>query len=115
MSTPTPTTVPSSAEVRSRLLSMTLAQLEALGKQCDVPYTTLLKIRNGQTKTPRLETVHVIWPALLEREAAAASEGGAAAAAVSSTAAPAPPAPSSPPAGDPPADQSPLSLAEQGA
>lgn len=52
---------------------MTLAQLEQLATDSGVPFTTLVKVRNGQTENPRLETVHAIWPRLLEREASNAS------------------------------------------
>jgi predicted transcriptional regulator len=63
------TVIPSPADVRAKLAPLTLAQLEDLAKRCDVPFTTLVKVRNGQTENPRLETVHAIWPALTAPEA----------------------------------------------
>lgn len=67
------TVIPSPSEVRAKLAPMTLAQLEQLATDSGVPFTTLVKVRNGQTENPRLETVHAIWPRLLEREAPNAS------------------------------------------
>jgi predicted transcriptional regulator len=56
------TIIPSAAEFRAKLAPLTLAQLEALAKRCGVPFTTLVKIRNGQTGNPRLDTVRMVWP-----------------------------------------------------
>jgi predicted transcriptional regulator len=63
------TTIPSPAEVRAKLAPMSLAKLEELATRTGVPFTTLVKLRNGQTENPRLETVHAIWPALTAPEA----------------------------------------------
>jgi predicted transcriptional regulator len=67
------TTIPSPADVRAKLAPMNLAQLEELSKLSDVPFTTLVKLRNGQTENPRLETVHAIWPHLPATEPARAA------------------------------------------
>lgn len=58
-------TIPSAAEVRARLESLSAADLEALAGRVSVPVTTLIKVRNGQTANPRLETVRAIWSELL--------------------------------------------------
>ena len=56
--------IPSADEVRARLLRYTTAGLMRLAEKCGVPWTTLVKIRNGQTTDPRLETVRAVWPHL---------------------------------------------------
>jgi len=61
-------TIPSAAEVRARLESLSAADLEALAGRVSVPVTTLIKVRNGQTANPRLETVRAIWSELLGTE-----------------------------------------------
>jgi hypothetical protein len=66
------TEIPSAADVRSRLAAMPLAAVEALGERCGVPLATLIKIRNGQTDNPRIETVRAIWPELVGTEGAPA-------------------------------------------
>lgn len=58
------TDIPSAAAVRARLETMKRAQLVALAKQTDVPFTTLWKIRSGETADPRLETVRKVWPVI---------------------------------------------------
>lgn len=64
--------IPSAGEVRSRLQALEPGQLEALAQRSGVPVTTLIKVRNGQTANPRLETVRVIWPELISAEDAPA-------------------------------------------
>lgn len=56
--------IPSAADVRARLLPYSTSSLMRLGEKCGVPWTTLAKIRNGQTSDPRLETVRAVWPHL---------------------------------------------------
>jgi predicted transcriptional regulator len=68
------TSVPSPAEVRAKLQPLTMAQLESLAGDSGVPFTTLVKVRNGQTENPRLDTVHAIWPRLTERDASGAAD-----------------------------------------
>jgi hypothetical protein len=58
------TDIPSAAAVRARLETMKRAQLLALARQTDVPFTTLWKIRSGETVDPRLETVRKVWPVI---------------------------------------------------
>ena len=58
------TTIPSATELRERLLALTYAQLQALCNKTGAPFTTVWKIRAGETENPRLETVRAIWPEL---------------------------------------------------
>lgn len=58
-------TIPSSADVRDRLAGLSRAQLVQLAEQTGTPFTTLLKIRRGETQDPKLETVRSIWSALV--------------------------------------------------
>jgi predicted transcriptional regulator len=66
------THIPSAAELRERLALMGHAQVQALAARAHVPFTTLWKIRTGETADPRLETVRAIWPELIETEGAPA-------------------------------------------
>jgi predicted transcriptional regulator len=65
--------IPSAAEVRSRLMSLTPTQVEQLAEQTHVPLPTLIKIRHGQTENPRIETVRALWSALVEMKPAEAA------------------------------------------
>lgn len=60
--------IPSPAQVRALLAPMNQAQIQALADRSGVPFTTLLKVRTGETANPRLETVRAIWPELSESE-----------------------------------------------
>ena len=55
-------TLPPIADVATRLHAMTARQLQLLALLSGVPEHTLLKIRNGQTVSPRYETVRAILP-----------------------------------------------------
>ncbi len=57
--------------MRERLRPMTGRQLDALARMSGVPVTTLIKIRNGQTRDPRIDTVREFWPLVGEIEHAA--------------------------------------------
>ena len=60
-----PTVVfPPLAMVRARLGAMTQAELRRLADDSGVPYPTLVKIRQGTTKNPGLETVRKFFPLL---------------------------------------------------
>jgi predicted transcriptional regulator len=52
---------PSMEDVRSRLMALAQAELEALAERSKVPLPTLVKIRYGQTENPRIETVRALW------------------------------------------------------
>lgn len=66
------THIPSAAELRARLAELGHAQVQALAARASVPFTTLWKIRTGETADPRLETVRAIWPELIGTEGAPA-------------------------------------------
>lgn len=55
-------TLPSAAEVKARLHPLTNEQLQALADASGVPFTTLWKIRAGETANPRLDTVRQFLP-----------------------------------------------------
>lgn len=57
-------TVPTAADVSSALEPMTTAQLQRLAELSGVPFHTLLKIRGGETKNPRVDSVAKFWPHL---------------------------------------------------
>jgi hypothetical protein len=57
-------TVPTAADVSSALKLMTTAQLQQLAELSGVPFHTLLKIRGGETKNPRVDSVAKFWPHL---------------------------------------------------
>jgi hypothetical protein len=53
---------PTSAQVRELLAGFTLKQLETLAELSGVPFTTLYKIKNEDTKNPGIDTVHKFLP-----------------------------------------------------
>ena len=53
--------IPTAAEIRERLSPLTTAQTQALAEASDVPFTTLLKIKNGVTDNPRIDTVQQFY------------------------------------------------------
>ena len=58
--------IPSVAEVRAQLEGVDTAQLKRLAVRADVPFTTLWKIRSGETGNPGIETVRKFWPVINE-------------------------------------------------
>jgi predicted transcriptional regulator len=56
------TTIPSAADVRAKLEPLTNAQLQKLADLSGVPFTTLWKVRAGETKDPRIDTVREFLP-----------------------------------------------------
>lgn len=66
-------TVASSDEVRAALAPLALKQLEALAELSGVPFTTIYKIKRGETANPGIETVrqflHLV-PAVVAAEGA---------------------------------------------
>lgn len=63
--------IPSVDEVRRCLKALGHSQLQALARLSGVPFTTLWKVRNGETENPGLETVRKFMPFLsAAREAA---------------------------------------------
>lgn len=51
------TSIPPITAVREQLGGMSYAELQKLADASGVPFTTLLKIRDGTTKNPGIETV----------------------------------------------------------
>ena len=49
--------IPTAADIRGRLVLLGHAQAKELSKISGVPFTTLWKIRSGETANPRIETV----------------------------------------------------------
>jgi predicted transcriptional regulator len=64
------TSIPSSEQIRARLHGLSHAEVRALSVRTGAPFTTLWKIRSGETADPRIETVRAIWPALVEHASA---------------------------------------------
>jgi hypothetical protein len=58
------TSIPSAAEVRLRLEKLPHAELKGLACASAVPFTTLWKIRSGETRNPGIETVRQFLPLL---------------------------------------------------
>lgn len=57
--------IPAAAEVRGRLMQLSRRSVIDLASRTGVPFPTLVKIRNGQTMNPGVETVRQFWPALI--------------------------------------------------
>lgn len=55
---------PTVAAIREALDPLTIAQLTALAETSGVPFTTLYKIKLGDTKNPGIETVRKFLPHL---------------------------------------------------
>jgi hypothetical protein len=51
------TSIPTVPEVREWLYSLSLAGLQAVADNSNVPFTTLVKIRLGLTKNPHFDTM----------------------------------------------------------
>jgi len=49
--------IPSISEIRRRLEPLNHAAIRTLADVSEVPFTTLLKIRSGETQNPGIETV----------------------------------------------------------
>lgn len=58
--------IPSADEVRQALKPLNLKQLEALARASGVPFTTIYKIKLGDTVNPGIETVRQFLPFLAE-------------------------------------------------
>lgn len=56
------TEIPSAGQVREQLLRLGYAQVQHLSKLSGVPFTTLWKVRTGETENPRLESVRAFMP-----------------------------------------------------
>lgn len=56
--------LPSPEELRAMLAGMNYAAMERLSSVSGVPFHTIRKIRDGETKDPGLSTAHALWPHL---------------------------------------------------
>lgn len=56
------TSIPSAADVQTWLEPFDNRQLQRLADLSGVPFTTLWKIRSGETANPRIDTVRQIEP-----------------------------------------------------
>ena len=59
------TNIPSAEEIKALFGGLTHAQVVALAANTGVPFTTLWKIKSGETANPRIETVRQFMPALV--------------------------------------------------
>lgn len=67
--------IPSAADVRSRLTRLSHAQVKALAAASAVPFTTLWKVRTGETRNPGVETVRQFWPHISKAGAPSIPDG----------------------------------------
>lgn len=54
--------IPTAAEVQAQLMRLGHAQMHELSRLSGVPFTTLWKVRAGDTTNPGLETVRKFMP-----------------------------------------------------
>lgn len=64
-------TIPTVAQVQAELLRLGHAQMHELSRLSGVPFTTLWKVRAGETANPGIETVRKFMPFVAELVAAA--------------------------------------------
>ncbi len=67
--------IPAVADVKSALETLGHAQMHELSKLSGVPFTTLWKVRQGETGNPGLETVRKFVPHIEAARVAIAVEG----------------------------------------
>lgn len=56
--------IPSAADFRARLQLLTWAEVQSLCDRHGAAFTTVWKVRQGQTENPGIETVRRLWPDL---------------------------------------------------
>jgi predicted transcriptional regulator len=54
--------IPSAEAVRAALAPLSLKQLEKLAELSGVPFTTIYKVKRGETKNPGIETLRQFMP-----------------------------------------------------
>lgn len=64
--------IPTAATIRAALEALSHAQMQELARTSELPFTTLWKIRAGETTNPRLETVRQLLLHLPRRALAGA-------------------------------------------
>lgn len=70
--------IPSTSDVRTLLLKLRQCELRCVYEQTGVPVPTLVKIRQGTTRNPGIETVRSIYTApVLQSYIAAPGDGRA--------------------------------------
>lgn len=57
--------IPSADELKTRLAPLGHKDVRELSQASGVPFTTLLKVKDGTTTNPGVETVRKFWPHLL--------------------------------------------------
>lgn len=67
--------IPSAAIVRERLQRLSWSEVQLLCRRTGLPFTTVWKVRTGETSDPRLETVRVLWPSLIAAPSPAPAHG----------------------------------------
>lgn len=65
------TEIPAAADVQAALKGLGHAQMQRLSELSDVPFTTLWKVRQGNTGNPGIETVRKFLPHIDAARAAA--------------------------------------------
>lgn len=70
------TEIPAAADVQAALKELGHAQMQRLADLSGVPFTTLWKVRQGDTKNPGIETVRTFMPHVEAAKAEAAEQGG---------------------------------------
>lgn len=68
------TSIPSAAELQSRLSGLSHAQMQRLARLSGVPFTTLWKIKAGPTTNPGIDTVRKFVGLIDEASAPAVPE-----------------------------------------
>jgi len=51
------TSIPATADIKARLAQLSHAQVQHLSSESGVPFTTIWKVRSGETQNPGIETV----------------------------------------------------------
>lgn len=64
------TVIPTAEQVRTRLQALSHGAIRKLAATSGVPFTTLWKIRIGETGNPGVETVRKFWPELIGTDGA---------------------------------------------
>lgn len=56
--------LPNPEQLRAMMVGMNYAAMERLASVSGVPFHTIRKIRDGETRDPGLNTAHMLWPHL---------------------------------------------------
>lgn len=71
-------TIPAAKDIRAALEGLGHAQMHELSRLSSVPFTTLWKVRQGETENPGIETVRKFMPHVKQAKAWVTAEQGAA-------------------------------------